>query len=146
MMMRALMTGAMMAACLIAAPANAQETSDLSGTWAFQTSSYGNEEFGVIMSGAANFTATTAGRYTVQLIANELIVQRESSASQMLTARQNCVAENADGQITITCQLSEAVEGYEPDNFLLQAGTSPDELVGALTSGSSPQVTFTRLR
>jgi hypothetical protein len=134
------------AACLMATPARAQYMPDLSGTWAFQTNSYGNEEFGVIMSGAANFTATTAGRYTVQLIANELIVQRESSASQMLTARQNCVAEDADGQLTITCQLSEAVEGYEPDNFLLQAGTSPDELVGALTSGSSPQVTFTRLR
>ena len=64
----------------------------------------------------------------------------------MLTARQNCAGENADGQITLTCQLSEAVEGYEPDNFLLQPGTSADELVGALTSGSSPQVTFTRLR
>jgi hypothetical protein len=145
-MMRALMMGAVMAACWIAAPASAQDANDLSGTWAFQTSSYGNEQFGVIMSGAATFTATAPNRYDVRLIANELIVQRETSASQMLTARQNCTGENTDGQLTLTCQLSEAVEGYEPDNFLLQAGTTPDELVGALTSGSSPQVTFTRLR
>jgi hypothetical protein len=144
--MRALMMGAVMAACLMGAPANAQDANDLTGTWAFQTSSYGNGEFGVIMSGAATFTATAPNRYDVRLIANELIVQRETSASQMLTARQACVGENAEGQLTITCQLSEAVEGYEPDNFLLQAGTSADELVGALTSGSSPQVTFTRLR
>jgi hypothetical protein len=144
-MMRALMMSAVMAA-MLATPASAQDANDLSGTWAFQTSSYGTEEFGVIMSGAAVFTATAPNRYDVRLIANELIVQRETSASQMLTARQNCTAQNAEGQITITCQLSEAVEGYEPDNFLLQAGTSADELVGALTSGSSPQVTFTRLR
>ena len=144
--MRAMILAAAAAMSVMAAPASAQEMSDLSGTWAFQTSSYGNGEYGVIMSGAANFVATTAGRYTVQLIANELIVQRETSASQMLTARQNCVAEDSDGQVTITCNLSEAVEGYEPDNFLVQSGTTPDELVGALTSGSSPQVTFTRLR
>jgi uncharacterized protein YaiE (UPF0345 family) len=145
-MMRALMMGAVMAAAMLAAPANAQDATDLSGTWAFQTNSYGNEQFGVIMSGAATFTATAPNRYDVRLIANELIVQRETSASQLLTARQTCMAENAEGQLTITCQLSEAVAGYEPDNFLLQAGTSADELVGALTSGSSPQVTFTRLR
>jgi hypothetical protein len=145
-MMRVMILGAVMAACLMAAPANAQDANDLSGTWAFQTSSYGNEQFGVIMSGAATFAATAPNRYDVRLIANELIVQRETSASQLLTARQNCVGENADGQLTITCQLSEAVEGYQPDNFLLQPGTSADELVGALTSGSSPQVTFTRLR
>ena len=131
---------------VLAAPAHAQQTNDLSGTWAFQTASYGNEQFGVIMSGAAVFTATAPNRYDVRLIANERIVQRETSQFRLLVARQICAAENQDGQIAITCQLSEPVEGYEPDNFALQAGENADELVGALSSGSSPQVTFTRLR
>lgn len=143
--MRAMMMGAALAALAMATPANAQQTNDLSGTWSFQTASYGNEQFGVIMSGAAVFIATTAGRYTVRLIANERIVQRETSQFRLLTARQNCVAEDEDGQIAITCNLVGTVEGYEPDNFILQAGENADELVGALSSGSSPQVTFTRL-
>jgi hypothetical protein len=143
--MRALIWAAALV-CLTAAPASAQQTNDLSGTWAFQTASYGNEQFGVIMSGAAVFTATAPNRYDVRLIANERIVQRETSQYRMLVARQNCTAENQDGQIAITCQLSEPVEGYSPDNFALQAGENADELVGALSTGSSPQVTFTRLR
>ena len=144
--MRAMMTAAALAALTMATPASAQQTSDLSGTWSFQTASYGNEQFGVIMSGAAVFIATTAGRYTVRLIANERIVQRETSQFRLLVARQNCVAEDEGGQIAITCNLIDTVEGYEPDNFVLQAGENADELVGALSSGSSPQVTFTRLR
>lgn len=144
--MRAMMMGAALTVLAMATPASAQQTNDLSGTWAFQTATYGNEEFGVIMSGAAEFVATTAGRYTVRLIANERIVQRETSQSRMLVARQNCVAEDEAGQIAITCRMAEDVDGYEPDNFALQPGENADELVGALSSGSSPQVTFTRMR
>ena len=144
--MRAWMTAAALAALAIATPASAQQANDLSGTWAFQTATYGDEQFGVIMSGAAVFTATAPNRYNVRLIANERIVQRETSQFRMLVARQNCTAENQDGQIAITCQLSEPVVQYSPDNFMLQAGENADELVGALSTGSSPQVTFTRLR
>ncbi len=143
--MRAMMTSAALAVFAFAAPASAQQANDLSGTWSFQTASYGNEQFGVIMSGAAVFIATTPGRYTVRLIANERIVQRETSQFRLLVARQNCVAEDEDGQIAITCRLADTVEGYEPDNFALQAGENADELVGALSTGYSPQVTFTRL-
>jgi hypothetical protein len=137
---------AVAAAMALAAPANAQDTNDLSGTWSFQTASYGNEQFGVIMSGAAIFTANGANRYDVRLIANERIVQRDTAQYRMLTARQTCSAENAEGQITLTCQLSQPLEGYEPDNFVLQTGANADELVGALNSASSPEVTFSRLR
>jgi hypothetical protein len=130
----------------LSAPASAQTANDLSGTWAFQTATYGNEQFGVIMSGAAVFTATAPNRYDVRLISNERIVQRDTAQYRMLTARQSCTAENADGQITMTCQLSQPLEGYEPDNFLLQAGESADELVGVLNSAATPEVTFSRLR
>ncbi len=144
--MRATILGMALAACLLTTPANAQQSGDLSGTWAFQSSTYGNEQFGVIMSGAAVFTATAPNRYNVRLIANERIVQRDTAQYRMLTARQTCAAENAEGQITLTCRLSEPVEGYEPDNFVLQAGANADELVGVLNSASTPQVTFSRLR
>jgi hypothetical protein len=129
------------AALALAAPASAQQASDLTGTWAFQTAPYGNEQFGIVMSGVA----VIAGE-DVRLLANELIIERASGRSQTLTARQTCRAENADGQISITCQMAEPLQGYEPDNFILQPGEGSDQLVGALSSATSATVTFTRLR
>jgi hypothetical protein len=129
------------AALTLAAPANAQQVGDLSGTWAFQTAPYGNEQFGIVMSGAA----IIAGQ-DVRLITNELIIERATGRSQVLTARQTCRAENADGQVSITCQMAEPLQGYEPDNFILQAGEGNDQLVGALSSATSATVTFNRMR
>jgi len=37
------------------------------------------------------------------------------------------------------------VQGYEPDNFVLQVGET-DQLVGVLRSQASPQVMFSRVR
>ncbi len=125
--------------------AQAQSGDAFEGTWAFQTASYGNEQVGAIMSGAAVITREAPNRYAVRLIANERLVNRDTGQSVFLTARQNCTGENADGQFTITCQMAEPLEGYEPDNFALQAGEA-DQLVGVLNSQASPQVTFTRLR
>ncbi len=143
--MRTMMLAAVLAAGALVAPASAQDA-DLSGTWAFQTSTYGNEQFGVIMSGAAVFTAAAPNRYDVHLIANERIVDRNTSQYRMLTARQTCTADTSGAQINVECQLTEALEGYEPDNFVLQAGETADELVGVLNSAATPQVTFSRLR
>ena len=141
------MRAMMIAAALVlvsAAPAGAQ-TGDLSGTWAFQTQSYGSEQVGAVMSGAAVFTANAPNRYDIRLLTNELLVNRETGQSRLLTARQNCTGTNDDGQFFIACQMAEPLEGYEPDNFILQAGET-DQLVGALNSATSAQATFTRMR
>lgn len=138
-----LIAAAALMACV--APANAQSRDAFEGTWAFQTTSYGNEQVGGIMSGAAVFTRASADRYTIRLISNERLVNRDTGQSAFLTARQNCTGENADGQFTIRCQMAEPLEGYEPDNFVLQAGEA-DQLVGVLSSNTSSQVTFSRLR
>ncbi|GAN00196.1 hypothetical protein U91I_03861 [alpha proteobacterium U9-1i] len=138
------MLWAVAAVALIATPAVAQ-SGDLSGTWAFQTQPYGDQQFGVVMSGVAIATASAPNRYDIRLIANELIIERASGRSQTITARQTCTGEDAGGQFNITCQMAEPVEGYEPDNFVLQRGEA-DQLVGVLSSATSGQVTFTRVR
>lgn len=130
---------------LLAATPVAAQTSDLSGTWAFQTQPYGDQQFGVVMSGVAIATPAARGRYDVRLLANELIMERATGRSQVITARQTCTAEDADGQVNITCQMAEPLEGYQPDNFVLQRGDA-DQLVGVLSSTASGQVTFTRVR
>lgn len=137
---------ATMAAMLasVAAPVSAQ-TSDLAGTWAFQTVSYGTDQVGAIMSGVAVIARAGRDRYDIRLLANERLVNRDSGQTAFLTARQTCTGEVDGAQFTIRCQLAEPVEGYEPDNFVLQQGEA-DQLVGVLSSSASPQVTFTRLR
>lgn len=136
---------ALLCACL-APPASAQ-TGDLSGTWAFQTEPYdapGSPVIG-LMSGVAVMTASAPNRYSIRLIANEMLIQSQTSETRLITARENCTGEMADGQFMITCQMAEPLEGYEPDRFVLQPGEA-DQLVGALSSASDGQVTFTRIR
>ncbi|MEZ5956483.1 MAG: hypothetical protein R3C27_04640 [Hyphomonadaceae bacterium] len=130
----------------LAAPmASAQSRDAFTGTWAFQTESYGTEQVGAIMSGAAVITRQAADRYSIQLLSNERLVNRETGQGAFLTARQNCTGSNDDGQFTITCQMAEPLEGYAPDTFVLQAGEA-DQLVGVLQSNDSSQVTFSRIR
>jgi hypothetical protein len=140
--MRALAAAAGLAMCAWAPAANAQ-TGSLEGTWAFQSQSYGNEQVGAVMSGVAVMTASAPNRYDIRIVANELLVNRATGESRLLTARQTCTGENSDGQFAITCQMAEPLEGYQPDNFLLQPGEA-DQLVGVLNS--SVQVTLARMR
>jgi hypothetical protein len=142
--MRALFAAGLGALALLSAPASAQER-QYAGTWAFMTAPYGDERFGVMMSGAATFTATAPGRYDIRLIANEMIVERASGSAQTITARQTCTGESDGAQFVISCQLAEPLEGYAPDNFILQQGEL-DQLVGVLSSNASAQVTFSRMR
>ena len=104
-----------------------------------------HEQVGGIMSGAAVITRAGRDRYTIRLLSNERLVNRETSQGAFLTARQTCTGVNDEGQFTITCQMAEPLEGYEPDNFVLQRGEA-DQLVGVLQSNNSSQVTFSRLR
>lgn len=125
--------------------ASAQSGDAFAGTWAFQTASYGSEQVGAIMSGAAVITREAPNRYAIRLISNERLVNRDTGEGAFLTARQNCTGVNDGGQFTISCQMAEPLEGYEPDNFVLQAGEA-DQLVGVLSSQTSSQVTFSRMR
>ncbi len=140
-----LIAAAALAACSAPA-ANAQSGADaFAGTWAFQTASYGTEQVGAIMSGAAVITRERADNYSVRLISNERLVNRDTGQSAFLTARQNCTGQNNGGQFTITCQMAEPLEGYEPDTFVVQRGEA-DQLVGVLQANNSSQVTFSRMR
>src|SRR5690606_37799401 len=141
------MRGFLIAAmALAAAPLAQAQTGDaFEETWAFQTQSYGTELVGAIMSGAAVITRDAPNRYAIWLLANERLVNRDTGQGAFLTARQTCTGVNDDGQFTITCQMAEPLEGYAPDNFVLQTGEA-DQLVGVLNSNNSSQVTFSRMR
>ncbi|MEZ5995070.1 MAG: hypothetical protein R3C25_04895 [Hyphomonadaceae bacterium] len=147
--MRGLLAAAALAlatACSAPQQAAAQASGDFSGTWAFQTQSYGSDQVGAVMSGAAILTSgATQGHYDVRLLAHELLVNRDTGQSRMLTARETCTGVDDGAQVTITCQMAEPLEGYSPDDFVLQRGEA-DELVGVLGSNANSQVTFTRLR
>ena len=139
---------AALAACTAAAPsADAQSGDPYAGTWAFQSQPYGNEQFGVIMSGAMIATRERGDAYAVRLTANELIISRADGQSRLLTAHQTCRGERSGEVFNITCEIAEAPEGYAADNFILQRGEGEQEsqLVGAMT-GNGTQVTFARVR
>jgi hypothetical protein len=146
-MMRGLVLGAaaVLAACSTGV-ASAQSDSDHAGTWAFQTTLYGSGAVGAYMSGVAVMTPAAPDRYDIRLMANERLVNRLSGETRLLVAHQTCTGEQTGAQFTITCQLTEAVEGYEPDNFVLQQGEDANQLVGVLNSANDPEVTFTRMR
>ena len=147
--MRAMMLAAIaaLAACAAAPGASAQSDDPFAGVWAFQSQPYGNDQFGVIMSGAMTATRRADDGYAVRLTANELIISRLDGQSRMLTAYQSCEARRSGAVFAITCELAEPLEGYAPDNFILQPGEGEQEgqLVGAM-SGNGVQVTFSRVR
>ncbi|MBS0384357.1 MAG: hypothetical protein JSS00_03300 [Proteobacteria bacterium] len=117
------------------------------GTWGFQTEDYGNDQYGVAMSGVAVITpAQAANRYNIRLLAQELITQRESGLTHLLIARENCTGDGSNGQLAITCEMAEPVQNYQPDSFILQPGENADQLVGALSSASNGSATFNRMR
>lgn len=143
--MRKLILAAGAALAMLASPASAQSDSH-AGTWSFQSQPYGNEQFGVLMSGTAVMTVEARGRYSIRLLVNELIIERASGRSQLITAHETCTGE-LDGEVlNISCQMAEPLEGYEPDNFVLQRGETADQLVGALSSAATATVTFNRMR
>jgi hypothetical protein len=145
-----ILAAAAFAALGLAPAANAQNAArgadPFTGTWGFQTEDYGNDNFGAIMSGVAVITpASSANHYAVQLLAQELITQRQTDATHLIVARETCTGELVSGQFTLACRMAEPIDGYQPDGFILQQGDA-DQLVGVLSSATSGQVTFTRMR
>ena len=139
-----------LAVCSVATPANAQANSTAAtsyvGTWGFQSEDYGTDDYGAVMSGVAVITQGAGTHYNVKVLAQELLTERESGETRLLVAHETCSGNNVGGQFTITCQMAEPLQGYQPDTFLLQPGENADQLVGALTSASGGQVTFNRVR
>ena len=143
------MRGASIAAALMLSAActgqaGAQVDGTFQGTWALQSEPYSAGAGTVaIMSGVAVMRPESSG-YAIQLLINELVTQGAQSVT--ITARETCRGAMDGAQFNITCEMAEPLEGYAPDTFVLQAGENADQLVGALVSSSSSQVTFTRLR
>lgn len=137
------------AACL-AAPAYAQTqpaaVSSYAGTWGFQSEDYGNDDYGLAMSGVAVITQEQGNRYDVRLLAQQQLTARESGETHMLVAHENCTGDASNGQLAITCQLADPVQNYQPDSFVLQRGDNADQLVGTVTSQQNGQATFNRVR
>ena len=123
------------------APALAQSTS-MDGVYAFQTEPYGNEQFAVSMSGAA-IARGGRGNLSIRITANEMIVERASKRSRLITAHQNCTGVRDGAQISVTCEMAEPLEGYTPDAFLLQPGEN-GQWAGVINGTS--QVTFVPAR
>ena len=147
--MRKIWFAALAAAVSLAAPAYAQTqpaaASSYAGTWGFQSEDYGTDDYGLVMSGVAVITQAQGNRYDVRLLTQQQLTQRESGESHMLVAHETCTGDASNGQLAITCQ-SDPLQDRQPDAFLLQRGDSADQMVGALTSSSNSQTTFTRVR
>lgn len=151
--MRKLILATLAAAACFTAPAVAETAAtatapgSYAGTWGFQSEDYGNDDYGVAMSGVAVITQSSRpNRYDIRLLTQELITQRESGLTHMLVAHENCTGDSANGQLSITCEMAQPLANYQPDSFLLQAGESADQLVGALASATSGTTTFNRMR
>ena len=139
---------AALAAAALATPTYAQTQPAaaeprFSGTWGFQSEDYGTDDYGLVMSGVAVITQAQGNRYTVRLLTQQQLTERESGEQHMLVAHENCTGDASNGQLAITCQ-ADPLQDRQPDTFLLQQGDSGDQLVGALTSSSNSQTTFTR--
>ena len=146
--MRNILVAVAAAACA-ATPAFAQTQTAASaapyaGTWGFQSDDYGTDDYGLVMSGVAVITQTQGNRYNVRLLTQQQLTERESGETHMLVGRENCTGDASNGQLAITCQ-ADPLQDRQPDTFLLQQGDSADQLVGALTSSSNSQTTFSRL-
>jgi hypothetical protein len=141
-----LATAALASACLYSTPARAQGGDQFSGTWGFQSEDYGNDDYGASISGVAVITpGAGANHYTVKVLAQEVISQRQDGQSHLLVARENCNGEDTSGQLTVTCHMAEPLDNYTPDEFVIQA-VDHDRLGGVMAGSSGASVNFNRVR
>jgi hypothetical protein len=147
--MRKIWFAVLAAAACLAGPALAQTqpaaASSFAGTWGFQSDDYGNDDYGLAMSGVAVITQGQGSRYTVRLLVQDLLTERESGVTHLLVAHEDCSGDASNGQLAITCQLTAPLPNYQPDAFILQPGEGGDQLVGALSSAPDGQTTFNRM-
>jgi hypothetical protein len=134
-----------LAAVCAAAPAHAQANDPFAGTWGFQTEDYGTDDYNAAMSGVAVITPASGNRYSIKLLAQEMVTLSADNQSRLLVARENCTGVNENGQLTVTCELAEPVDNYQPDAFEIQA-VDRDHLGGVLTASANASVNFNRVR
>ena len=156
--MRRILVAAAVAACA-AAPAFAQtqtaasqtqtaaSAAPFAGTWGFQSEDYGNDDYGLAMSGVAVITpAAGANRYTISLLTQQQLTERESGETHTLVAHEACTGDASNGQLAISCEQADPTQSSQPDSFLLQRGENADQMVGALTtSQANGEATFNRV-
>src|SRR6185312_3542014 len=155
--MRKILVAAAAALACAAAPAFAQTQTaathtaatspPYAGTWGFQSEDYGNDDYGLAMSGVAVITPTQApNRYTISLLTQQQLTERESGETHTLVAHETCTGDASNGQLAITCQLADPAQSRQPDSFLLQRGDNADQMVGALTTAQqNGETTFNRV-
>ncbi|MFZ2030626.1 MAG: hypothetical protein WAU68_09990 [Vitreimonas sp.] len=141
---------AALAAAALAASANAQTQTAaaeprFTGTWGFQSEDYGTDDYGLAMSGVAVITQAQGTHYNVRLLTQQQLTERESGQTHMLVGHETCSGDASNGQLAITCQ-ADPLQDRQPDTFLLQRGDNADQLVGAITSSSNSQATFSRMQ
>jgi len=120
----------------ITAPASANETIDLSGTWNFKA----NLRMACDFTGQAKLTPapdTIDSDYSCEMTARQYCPDLGID----YTVRQTCKVRNTRGQVWVQATIEEFLTGedrgtYYPDNFNLSL-QSNDEMVGALISAGS---------
>lgn len=148
-MFRARIRLAAMAALVLltGAPASAgnmdADTSDVLGTWTFQTRPYRNGQ--CLMTGTMNLSPhPEPDQYACELTAVEVC-----SLWGRSVVRQSCQARRFGDQVSIRSQIEEMLESkvegliYMPDNFTLTI-ESADRMFGALVSAVTAPAEFRR--
>lgn len=137
----------MVAACLIAAPAQATgedpDKADVLGNWSFQTSPYRSGQ--CVMTGTMNLSPhPEEGRYNCEITAVEMCAMWGRSV-----VRQSCDVRRFGDQVSVRSTIEEMLETkfddlvYVPDNFTLTV-QSADRMFGALISAVTAPVEFRR--
>ena len=138
------LAGLVLLACAPASAGNMDaDTSDVLGTWTFQTRPYRNGQ--CLMTGTMNLSPhPEPGQYACELTAVEVC-----SAWGRSVVRQSCQARRFGDQVSIRSQIEEMLESkveglvYMPDNFTLTI-ESADRMFGALVSAVTAPAEFRR--
>ncbi|MFT5776887.1 hypothetical protein [Hyphomonas sp.] len=119
------------------------DTSDVLGTWTFQTRPYRNGE--CLMTGTMHLSPhPEPGQYACELTAVEVC-----SLWGRSVVRQSCQARRFGDQVSIRSQIEEMLESkveglvYMPDNFTLTI-ESANRMFGALVSAVTAPAEFRR--
>ena len=119
-----------------AAPAAPQPLGDLSGSWALFWAVMTDTGAVVSFTGAMDVARADDGAWDIAL-ANYVLDTEENSAS-LVNARQQCRGVEADGTVTVTCEVTETTAGRYPPEVFTLTRSSPTLLTGTLReSGGS---------
>lgn len=138
-MIRTLLASALTALCLIPVSA-ADEAANVAGQWTF-TARVG---FGCEFGGKAFLEQVEPNRFKGELTARQSCPELPED----YLVRQTCEASRLGNQLSVRCQISEFLNGFEsefyyPDNFTLTIASS-DRMHGALVSATTAPAVWQR--